>query len=70
MKCGKDDKTNSGNTHRYNSISGVSSLGIVAKVFVYDIVVSEFELELCYYAQFRINTLGKGMNMFIPLWVK
>ena len=26
------------------------------------IVVSEFELQLCYYVHFRINTLGKGMN--------
>ena len=26
------------------------------------IVVSEFELQSCYYVHFRANTLGKGMN--------
>ena len=29
------------------------------------IVVSEFELQLCYYVHFQRNTLGKGMNPFI-----
>ena len=28
-------------------------------------VVSEFELQLCYYIHFRTNTLGKGMNFLI-----
>ena len=32
----------------------------------YNIVVSEFELQLCYYIHFWTNTLGKGMNPFIP----
>ena len=27
--------------------------------------VSEFELKLCYYVHFQINTLGKGMNSLI-----
>ena len=31
----------------------------------FDIVVSEFELLLCYYVHFRTNTLGKIMNIFI-----
>ena len=30
-----------------------------------EIVVSEFELQSRYYAHFRANTLGKGMNPFI-----
>ena len=31
-----------------------------------DIVVSESELQSRYYACFRTNTLGMGMNPFIP----
>ena len=31
----------------------------------YDIVVSEFELPPQYCVHFRINTLGKGMNLII-----
>ena len=38
----------------------------VANVLDSDIVVSEFELQSRYYVQFRINTLGKCMNPFIP----
>ena len=33
----------------------------------YDIVVSEFELQSHCYIHFRINKLGKDMNLFIPL---
>ena len=28
-------------------------------------VVREFDLQSSYYAYFRANTLGKGMNLFI-----
>ena len=31
-----------------------------------DIVGSEFKLQLRYYVHFLTNTLGKGMNYFIP----
>ena len=32
---------------------------------------SELELQLRYYVHFRINMLGKGMDLLIPqLWVK
>ena len=31
------------------------------------IVVSEFELQLCSYIHFQINTLGKGMKPLILL---
>ena len=41
------------------------SLMIKAKVG--GIVISEFELHLCYYIHFRTNTLGKGMNPLILL---
>ena len=27
----------------------------------------EFEIQSCYYVNFRINTLGKDTNLFIPL---
>ena len=30
------------------------------------LVVSEFELQSCYYVHFRTNTFGKGMNFFVP----
>ena len=39
---------------------------VVAKVLDCDIVVSEFELQSCYYVNFPINTLRKGMNSFVP----
>ena len=39
---------------------------VVAIVLVCDIVVSEFELQSCYYVHFRTDTLGKGMNPLIP----
>ena len=41
--------------------------GVVAKVLVCDIVVGKFELQWCYYIQFRTNTFGKGMNPLEPL---
>ena len=39
--------------------------GIMVKVLDCEIVVSEFELQSCYYAHFWANTLGKGMNLLI-----
>ena len=35
------------------------------KVLDCGIVVSEFELQSCYYIHFRTNTLGKGMSPLI-----
>ena len=32
---------------------------------VWDLEVSEFQLQLCYYVLFSTNTLWKGMNPFI-----
>ena len=40
--------------------------GIVAYVLDCNIVVSKFELQLCYDIHFWTNTLGKGMNLLIP----
>ena len=37
----------------------------MVNVLDYDIVVSEFELQSCYCAQFGTNTLGKGMDLLI-----
>ena len=39
--------------------------GVMVKAMDCWIEVSEFELQLCYYVHFRINTLGKGMNPII-----
>ena len=30
-----------------------------------EIIVSEFELQSCYYVHFRAKTLGKGMSLLI-----
>ena len=38
---------------------------VVANVLNYNIVVSEFELKLCFYVHYRTNTLGKGTNPLI-----
>ena len=38
---------------------------VMAKVFDFSLVVSEFELQSRYCAHFRTNTLGKGMNPLI-----
>ena len=40
--------------------------GIVVNTLDWDIVVSEFKLQLYYYIYFHTNALGKGMNLFIP----
>ena len=44
---------------------GGSSRGIVANMLNCNIVLSEFELQLCYYIHFQTNTLRKGMNSLI-----
>ena len=41
--------------------------GVLANVLDCNIVVSEFELQLCNIIHFWTNTLEKGMNPFIPL---
>ena len=41
------------------SLSGSSPCGMMAKELDSDIVVSEFELQLCYCIHFRTNTLGE-----------
>ena len=50
--------------HIYYSVG--SPCGAAANVLDYEIVVSEFKLQSCYYIHFQTNTLGKGMNMLIP----
>ena len=40
---------------------------VVANVLDCDIVVRVFQLQLRYYIHFLTNTLGKGMNLLIPL---
>ena len=39
--------------------------GIIVKALDSGIVVSEFELQLLYYVDFRTNTFGKGMDSLI-----
>ena len=39
--------------------------GVMVKAMDCGIVVSEFELQSCYYVHFRSNTLGKGINPLI-----
>ena len=39
--------------------------GVIVKVMDCGIVISEFEFQSRYYADFRTNTLGKGMNPLI-----
>ncbi len=48
-----------------SSVQGVGPRGVMVKAMDYGIVVSEFELQSCYYVHFRTNTLGKGMNPLI-----
>ena len=40
--------------------------GVMAKVLDCGLKLSEFKLPSHYYIYFQINTLGKGMNPFIP----
>ena len=46
-----------------------SPIGIVANVLNCNIMLSEFKLWSHYYVYFQTNTLGKGINLFIPLYV-
>ena len=39
--------------------------GVMVKAMDCGVVVSEFELQSCYYVYFRANTFGKGMNPLI-----
>ena len=47
----------------YKRVGVSSAHGIVANVLDCYIIVSEFELQLCYYIPFWTNTLGKGINL-------
>ena len=38
----------------------------MANMMNYDIFISKFKIQSRYYVHFRTNTLGKGMNSFIP----
>ena len=40
--------------------------GVVANLLDCDIVVSEFEIQPCYYVDFWTNVLWKAINSFIP----
>ena len=40
--------------------------GVVANVLDRDIVVSEFDLHLCFWVHFQTNINGKCMKPFIP----
>ena len=42
-----------------------SPRGVMVKVRDCGLYVNGFELQLCYYVQFRINTSKKGMNLLI-----
>ena len=44
---------------------GGSSLSVEVNMLNSDVVVSDFELQLCSYNHFQTNTLGKGMNSLI-----
>ena len=39
--------------------------GVMVKAMDYGVVVSEFELQFCYYVHIRANTIGEGMNPLI-----
>ena len=45
---------------------GESRHSVVVNVLNCNILVSEFKLQPCYYIHFHINTLGKGIIIFIP----
>ena len=42
-----------------------SLCGVMANMLECDFVVSEFELQSCYYVHFRTNNLGKGINSLL-----
>ena len=48
-----------------------SPRGVVANVLDCNIVINEFELQSCYYIDFRTNTLGKDINSLKGcIWLK
>ena len=49
----------------YRTVIKGCPCGLMVKALDSGIVVSEFELQSCYYAPFRTNTLRKGMNSLI-----
>ena len=49
-----------------HSFKREGSCGVVGNMLDYNIIVSVFKLQLCYYINFCTNTLGKGMNHLIP----
>ena len=56
--------------HCFSEISNIlifiSKCGVfVANLLPYDLIVSEFELQLRYFIHFRAYILRKGMNSFI-----
>ena len=56
-------------THRKKKIPTGGTNVVVANVPDCIIIKSKFELQSWYYAYFRTNTKGKGMNSLI-LWLK
>ena len=48
------------------SLSGGCPHGVMVKALDCGIVVSEFELQSCYYVHSRANTLAKGINPSYP----
>ena len=46
-------------------VTGRRTHGVVANVLNCDIVVSEFELQSCFYVYIRTNTIGKYMNPIV-----
>ena len=47
-------------THIHTAINRGCPCGVMVKTMDYGIVVSEFELQSCYYVHFQANTLEKG----------
>ena len=43
----------------------LNKLGVMVKVVIGGLDVSEFELQSCYYIHFRTNTLVKSINTLI-----
>ena len=50
-----------------NSLFRETQRGILANVLDWDIVVSKFTLQSCYYVHFQPNALEKGMNAVVSL---
>ena len=52
--------------HQLTEAGGGWPHDVMVKALAGGIIVSEFELQSCYYIHFRTNTLGKGMNPPYP----